>query len=110
MKPLDRLLLLTTALLASYQVVQGIDGLNQLAIACYTVAFGVIVTAFIEARTLRHHVHLIADNRLNPGIFRLFVELHRTEHRSAIGQCNGGHFVLDRLVYELVDGTCPIEK
>ena len=45
MKPLDRILLLTTALLASYQVVQGIDGLNQMAIACYTIAFGVIVIA-----------------------------------------------------------------
>ena len=45
MKSLDRILLLTTALLASYQVVQGIDGMNQMAIACYTIAFGVIVIA-----------------------------------------------------------------
>jgi hypothetical protein len=45
MKPLDRILLLITAILASYQVVQGIDGLNNMAIACYTVAFGVIVIA-----------------------------------------------------------------
>lgn len=45
MKPLDRALLLITALLASYQVVQGIDGLNHMAIACYTIAFGVIVIA-----------------------------------------------------------------
>lgn len=45
MKPLDRILLLIIALLASYQVVQGIDGLNNMAIACYTIAFGVIVIA-----------------------------------------------------------------
>ena len=45
MKPFDRILLLITALLASYQVVQGIDGLNNMAIACYTIAFGVIVIA-----------------------------------------------------------------
>jgi hypothetical protein len=45
MKPLDRILLLVTALLASYQVVLGIDGLNHMAIACYTIAFGVIVIA-----------------------------------------------------------------
>jgi hypothetical protein len=45
MKPLDRILLLITAILASYQVVQGIDGLSQMAIACYTIAFGVIVIA-----------------------------------------------------------------
>jgi len=45
MKPLDRILLLITAILASYQVVQGIDGLNNMAIACYTIAFGVIVIA-----------------------------------------------------------------
>jgi hypothetical protein len=45
MKPLDRVLLLFTAILASYQVVQGIDGLDNMAIACYTIAFGVIVIA-----------------------------------------------------------------
>jgi hypothetical protein len=45
MKPLDRIILLIIALLASYQVVQGIDGLNNMAIACYTIAFGVIVIA-----------------------------------------------------------------
>lgn len=45
MKPIDRILLLLTALLASYQVVQGIDGLDSMAIACYTIAFGVIIIA-----------------------------------------------------------------
>lgn len=45
MKPLDRILLLTTALMASFQVVQGIDGLNNMAIACYTITFGVLIIA-----------------------------------------------------------------
>lgn len=45
MKPIDRILLLFTALLASFQVVKGIDGLSSMAIACYTIAFGVIVIA-----------------------------------------------------------------
>jgi len=45
MKPLDRILLLIAALLASYQVVQGIDGLSNMAIACYTIAFGVLIVA-----------------------------------------------------------------
>jgi hypothetical protein len=45
MKSPDRVLLLITAILASYQVVRGIDGLNNMAIACYTIAFGVIVIA-----------------------------------------------------------------
>jgi hypothetical protein len=45
MSPIDRILLLITAILASYQVVQGIDGLNNMAVACYTIAFGVIVIA-----------------------------------------------------------------
>ena len=45
MKPVDRILFLFTALLASYQVVQGIDGLTSMAIACYTISFGVIVIA-----------------------------------------------------------------
>jgi hypothetical protein len=45
MKPLDRIFLLFTALLASYQVVQGIDGLSSMAIANYTIGFGVMVIA-----------------------------------------------------------------
>ena len=45
MKPIDRFELLVTALLASYQVVQGIDGLSSMAIACYTIGFGVFVIA-----------------------------------------------------------------
>jgi hypothetical protein len=45
MKPIDRIVLLITAILASFQVVQGIDGLNNMAVACYTIAFGVIVIA-----------------------------------------------------------------
>jgi hypothetical protein len=45
MRPLDRILLFITVILASFQVVQGIDGLNNMAIACYTIAFGVIVIA-----------------------------------------------------------------
>jgi hypothetical protein len=45
MKPIDRILLLITAILASYQVVQGIDGLNDMAIACYTIAYGVLIVA-----------------------------------------------------------------
>ena len=45
MDPLDRILLFITAILASYQVVRGIDGLANMAVACYTIAFGVIVIA-----------------------------------------------------------------
>jgi hypothetical protein len=45
MKLIDRFELLVTALLASYQVVQGIDGLSSMAIACYTIGFGVFVIA-----------------------------------------------------------------
>ena len=39
------MILLTTALLASYQVIQGIAGLGTMAIACYTIGFGVIFIA-----------------------------------------------------------------
>ncbi len=45
MKPIHRILLLLTALLASYQVVRGIDGLETMAIACYTMAFGILIVA-----------------------------------------------------------------
>jgi len=41
----DRIILLITAILASYQVVQGVDGLETMAITCYTIGFGVIVIA-----------------------------------------------------------------
>jgi hypothetical protein len=42
---LDRILLILTALLAAHQVVIGIDGLGTLAVASYTVAFGVMLLA-----------------------------------------------------------------
>jgi hypothetical protein len=42
---LDRLILLLTAVSAAYQVVKGIEGLDTFTIACYTVAFGVILIA-----------------------------------------------------------------
>ena len=42
---LDRILLILTALLAAHQVVIGIDGLGTLAVASYTIAFGVLLLA-----------------------------------------------------------------
>jgi hypothetical protein len=42
---LDRILLILTALLAAHQVVIGIDGLSTLAVASYTIAFGVLLLA-----------------------------------------------------------------
>ncbi len=41
----DRLLLLLTAIAAAYQVVKGIEGLDTFTIACYTIAFGVLLIA-----------------------------------------------------------------
>jgi hypothetical protein len=43
--PLDRILLLITALLAAYQVAIGIDGFASLSILAYTIAFGVLLIA-----------------------------------------------------------------
>ena len=37
--------MLLTALLSSYQVVQGVEGLTTMAVACYTVAFGILILA-----------------------------------------------------------------
>jgi hypothetical protein len=45
MKPLDRILLLLTTILASYQVVSGVEGTGNLAIVSYTIGFGVLVVA-----------------------------------------------------------------
>ncbi len=42
---LDRILLLLTAILASYQVAVGIDGFSALPIIAYTIAFGVLLVA-----------------------------------------------------------------
>jgi hypothetical protein len=42
---LDRVLLLLTVILASYQVSAGIDGFSALPITAYTIAFGVILIA-----------------------------------------------------------------
>jgi len=43
--PLDRILLLVTCLLAAYQVVVGIDGLENVPTIAYTIAFGVLLVA-----------------------------------------------------------------
>ncbi len=41
----DQLLLLTTVLIAAYQVAVGIDGLSRLPITAYTIGFGVLLVA-----------------------------------------------------------------
>jgi hypothetical protein len=43
--PLDRVLLLSTAILASYQVAVGIDKFSTFPIIAYTIAFGVLLIA-----------------------------------------------------------------
>jgi hypothetical protein len=43
--PLDRILLLLTGLLAAYQVAVGINGLSEVPIIAYTIAFGVLLVA-----------------------------------------------------------------
>ncbi|MGB7875836.1 MAG: hypothetical protein WBL25_15755 [Anaerolineales bacterium] len=43
----DRLLILFTALLASYQIVVGIDGLGTVPITAYTIAFGALLVAML---------------------------------------------------------------
>jgi hypothetical protein len=42
---LDRILLLATGLLSAYQIAVGIEGLGNLAVTCYTIAFGVLLVA-----------------------------------------------------------------
>jgi hypothetical protein len=43
--PLNRILLLVTCLLAAYQVMAGIDGLEDVPTIAYTIAFGVLLVA-----------------------------------------------------------------
>lgn len=47
MTPTDRVLILVTALLASYQIVVGIDGLGTVPITAYTIAFGALLVAML---------------------------------------------------------------
>ena len=47
MTTIDRILILITALLASYQIVVGIDGLGTVPITAYTVAFGALLVAML---------------------------------------------------------------
>ena len=42
---LDRVILLVTGLLAAYQVAAGVDGLGEVPIIAYTIAFGVLLVA-----------------------------------------------------------------
>jgi len=45
MKPIDRVLLLLTGLLAAWQIVVGIDGLDVYSMTAYTIGFGVLLVA-----------------------------------------------------------------
>jgi len=45
MRPIDRILLLLTSLLAAYMVAVGIEGLGSMAVWCYTIGFGVLLVA-----------------------------------------------------------------
>ena len=45
MNPLDRFLILLTGLLAAYQIVVGIDQMDNIPIIAYTIAFGVLLVA-----------------------------------------------------------------
>ena len=47
MTVIDRILLLLTALLASYQIVIGIDGLGTVPITAYTIAFGALLVSML---------------------------------------------------------------
>jgi hypothetical protein len=47
MTAIDRILILITALLASYQIVVGIDGLGTVPITAYTIAFGALLVAML---------------------------------------------------------------
>jgi len=47
MTAIDRSLILITALLASYQIVVGIDGLGTVPITAYTIAFGALLVAML---------------------------------------------------------------
>ena len=47
MTAIDRTLILVTALLASYQIVVGIDGLGTIPITAYTIAFGALLVAML---------------------------------------------------------------
>ncbi len=45
--PLDRVLLLLTAILASYQVAIGIEGVGTFSILAYTIGFGILLIAIL---------------------------------------------------------------
>src|SRR5574339_589234 len=47
MSVLDRIVILTTGLLAAYQIVVGIDDLSAATIIAYTIAFGVLLVALL---------------------------------------------------------------
>ena len=41
----NRILLLLTILMAAYKIAVGIDGLDRIAVTCYTISFGVLLVA-----------------------------------------------------------------
>ena len=54
--PLNRILLLITCLLAAYQVVSGIDGMERIPTIAYTIAFGILLVAALLLIILGYEV------------------------------------------------------
>ena len=55
------------------------------------------------------HVHLAAEDRLDPDLGGRPRELHRPGHRAVVGEPDGRHPELGRLGHERVDPARPIE-
>ena len=62
MTSIDRILILLTALLASYQIVVGIDGLGTVPITAYTIAFGALLVAMLLLTILGPGVSNMYEN------------------------------------------------
>src|SRR4030042_6042410 len=76
--PLDRILLLVTCLLAAYQVVVGINGLEKIPTIAYTIAFGVLLVAglliiILGYGVLDSPVVVVVSTMIPLGLFLGFV-------------------------------------
>ncbi len=73
-------------------------------------AIGVFVRWFLIKSASTRHIRLAADNRLDPRLGRLFVELDRPEHIAVIGDREGGHFVLAGQLDYIVEPAGTVEE
>lgn len=85
---------------------------NEMVVDTPAAAFfhALLIDFLVEARSLRHDVHLASDDRLDAGFFCRLIEFDRPEHDSVVGEGDGRHLVLDGRLDQAVDRCRTVKE